>query len=90
MIATEIIVDFYNFPQFPTPMLPDEWSAPSRRPFETDPATAVGGAGGRDPFEFAKGPDVGASAKRWRYFTFGRYFNLSALRIVRKGFFAQK
>ena len=26
-------------------------------------------------------PDGGASAKRWRYFTFGRYFNFSALRI---------
>ena len=35
-------------------------------------------------------PTVGASAERWRYFTFRRYFDLSALKIVRKGFFAQK
>ena len=35
-------------------------------------------------------PTVGASAKRWRYFAFRRYFNLVALKIVRKGFFAQK
>ena len=35
-------------------------------------------------------PNVGASANRWRYFTFRRYFNLSALKIVRKGNFVKK
>ena len=33
-------------------------------------------------------PTVGASAERWRYFSFRRYFDPSALEIVQNGFFA--
>ena len=34
--------------------------------------------------------NVGASAERWRDFPFQRYFDISALEIVRKGFFRSK